>query len=141
MNKSAKVSFKVKPHHVGISVPDLEAAIAWYHDMLGFEVAKRMEMGAGSAKLAFVKNGDFYIELFEVKGANPLPESRRYPNEDIKTHGTKHLCLVVDDNRQVAAILKEKGVDIAMDGSERGGPLFIRDNAGTLIEIVPPSAP
>jgi methylmalonyl-CoA/ethylmalonyl-CoA epimerase len=133
--------FNLKPHHVGISVPDLEAAIVWYHDMLGFSVAKRMEMGHTPARLAFVKNGDFYIELFEVKGANPLPDSRRYPNEDIKTHGTKHLCLVVDDLPAFAAVLKARGVDIAMDGTARGGPLFIRDNAGTLIEIVPPSAP
>jgi methylmalonyl-CoA/ethylmalonyl-CoA epimerase len=136
------VNFKVRPHHVGISVPDLEASIKWYHDMLGFEVAKRMEMGGSSAKLAFVKNGDFYIELFEVQGASPLPDARREPNEDLKTHGTKHLCLVVDDLPKVAAILREKGVDIARDGSARpGGPVFIRDNAGTLIEIVPPSAP
>jgi methylmalonyl-CoA/ethylmalonyl-CoA epimerase len=134
-------SFGVRPHHVGISVPDLEAAIVWYQDMLGFSVVKRADMGPLNAKLAFIKNGNFYIELFEVKGASPLPDARRYPDTDLKTHGTKHLCLVVDNLPEVAAILKEKGVDIAMDGIARGGPLFIRDNAGTLIEIVPPSAP
>jgi len=63
----------LRPHHVGISVPDLEAAITWYQEMLGFSVAKRAEMGQLSAKLAFVKNGDFYIELFEVKGAISCP--------------------------------------------------------------------
>jgi len=134
-------NFEIRPHHVGISVPDLESSIAWYQDIFGFSVAKRMEMGHASAKLVFIKKGDFYIELFEVKDANPLPDSRRYPSEDIKTHGTKHLALVVDDLPKVAAILKEKGVDIAGDNVERGGPLFIRDNVGTLIEIVPTSAP
>ena len=39
MGESAKESFELKPHHLGISVPDLETSISWYHDMLGFSVA------------------------------------------------------------------------------------------------------
>ena len=29
--------FEIKPHHTGISVPNLEESIAWYQKMLGFQ--------------------------------------------------------------------------------------------------------
>jgi len=34
-------------HHGGVSVPDLDAAIAWWHDVLGFEVARRFPIVPG----------------------------------------------------------------------------------------------
>jgi methylmalonyl-CoA/ethylmalonyl-CoA epimerase len=144
MAESTTDLFEIKPHHCGISVPDIEASIVWYRDMLGFSVAKRDNSGPASAKVAFMKRGDFYIELFEVPGAAPLPDSRREPDQDIRVHGTKHIALVVDDLRRVMAILRKRGVDIARDGSEREqGPrvAFIRDNAGTLLELVSPEVP
>ena len=36
--------FDLTPHHVGISIPDLDAAIAWYGAMLGFTVERQMEI-------------------------------------------------------------------------------------------------
>jgi len=42
MPKSKTDTFQLIPHHCGISVPDLEASIAWYRDMLGFSVEKRL---------------------------------------------------------------------------------------------------
>jgi methylmalonyl-CoA/ethylmalonyl-CoA epimerase len=135
-------TFAFKPHHCGISVPDIEASIAWYQQMLGFSVAKRE--GFGQVQIVFMKNGDFYIELFQVAGAAPLPESRRTPDQDLRTHGTKHIAFAVDDLRKAVTILRQRGADIAMDGSDRtSGPraVFIRDNSGVIIELVPTDAP
>ena len=42
MPKSKIDAFQLIPHHCGISVPDLDASIAWYRDMLGFSVEKRL---------------------------------------------------------------------------------------------------
>ena len=39
---SASVLPELAIHHVSISVPDLEAAIAWYGEIFGFEVQFRM---------------------------------------------------------------------------------------------------
>ncbi|MBI4786030.1 MAG: VOC family protein [Chloroflexi bacterium] len=130
--------FEVKPHHCGISVPDLEASIAWYRDMLGFVLKERVTLDAASAKVAVLKHGDFLVELFEVTGAAPLPDERRYPNLDLRTHGTKHVALAVPDIRVVVAELKRRGVDVAMDTTVIGDQsfAFIRDNAGNLIELV-----
>jgi methylmalonyl-CoA/ethylmalonyl-CoA epimerase len=141
--KSKTGAFQIIPHHCGISVPDLEASIAWYRDMLGFFVAKRITLDVVPAKIAFIKHGDFYIELFQIEDAAPLPEDRRHPNQDICTHGTKHVAFAVHDVNKFVNALKKRGVDIAMDVNMMGNKAmaFIRDNAGNLIEIVEVGSP
>jgi methylmalonyl-CoA/ethylmalonyl-CoA epimerase len=143
MALSAIHTLDLKPHHCGISVPDLEAAIVWYREMLGFSVKSRITVEALNAKIAFLKHGDFQIELFEVLGASPLPDERRYPNLDLRTHGTKHIAFVVQDLQSTVDGLKDRGVDIALDvtNTPDGKVAFIRDNAGILIEIMQPLSP
>jgi methylmalonyl-CoA/ethylmalonyl-CoA epimerase len=125
-----------RAHHMGLSVPDLEASIKWYGDIFGFTVEKRMEIPPIHAKIAFLKRGDFRLEIFEVKGAASLPEDRKFPDKDIMTHGWKHLSIEVADARKTLDSLKARGVEIAMETEFEGAPMgFIRDNAGNLIEI------
>jgi methylmalonyl-CoA/ethylmalonyl-CoA epimerase len=138
MNKSTADLWEMKPHHLGISVPDLEASVAWYRDMLGFSLETYSTVEAANAKIAFMKKGDFCIELFEVEGAASMPESRRYPNQDIATHGTKHIAFEVRDLRRLMDSLKQRGVDVAMDVFTMEDTIcaFIRDNSGVLIELL-----
>lgn len=143
MPKSKIATIKLMPHHLGISVPDLEASITWYRDMLGFSVEKHLTIDAIPARIAFMKTGDFFIELFEIEGAAPLPEGRRYPDQDLRTHGNKHLAFAVQDVHRFIDVLKQRSVDIAMDVNmmENKAMAFIRDNAGNLIEIVEVGSP
>lgn len=143
MPKSKPGDFQIIPHHCGISVPDLEASITWYRDMLSFSVEKRLTLDVVPANIAFIKHGNFYIELFQIEGAAPLPEDRRYPDRDICTHGTKHLAFSVEDVYKFVNALKKRGVDIAMDVNmmENKAMAFIRDNTGNLIEIVEAGSP
>jgi methylmalonyl-CoA/ethylmalonyl-CoA epimerase len=128
---------RLRAHHFGISVPDLDAAIAWYRDMLGFEVEKRMSIPAIPAELAFIRRGDFRIEIFQVAGAAPLPEDRRIPNRDLRTHGNKHMCFEVPDVPAAVRRLRERGADIAFEITVKGNPTaFVRDVAGNLIEFL-----
>ena len=53
--------FPLKAHHCGISVPDLEKGIAWYGDMLGFVLKRRLVAEGLGAKIAFLSRGDFQI--------------------------------------------------------------------------------
>jgi len=134
--KKTKESLEIIPHHVGLSVPDLAASIKWYREKLGFNVEKQLFIEQIPAKIAFLVNGKFRLELFEVAGATRLPEARRFPNQDLMTHGTKHLSLGVKDVRKTMDILKNRGVDVAMESAVEGKPMaFIRDNSGNLIEI------
>ena len=129
---------EIKPLHVGVSVPDVSASIAWYEEMLGFRLVFDKYIEQLPARVAFMKQGDFSIELFEVEGAAPLPADRRVPNLDIRTHGTKHVAYAVKDLKTLMESLKSKGVDVAMDLFPMEGDLvaFIRDNTGNLIELI-----
>ncbi len=129
--------FEVKFDHAGISVPDLESSIAWYSTMLGFEVEGRATLPPVQAKIAFLRRGNLRVELFEVPGAAALPDDRRVPDEDLHTHGNKHVCYAVKDVRAVTDELKSRGADIVFI-KEMGQVTvaYIRDNAGNLIELV-----
>lgn len=128
---------EIRPHHVGISVPDIDAAIGWYQRMLGFELEMRAFIDIIPAEVAFVRRGDFRLELFQVDEAAPLPPERREPNQDVRTHGNKHLCLAVLDVRTTVAGLREKGADIVFEKLVQGTPMaFIRDNSGNLLELI-----
>jgi methylmalonyl-CoA/ethylmalonyl-CoA epimerase len=129
----------LRPHHFGISVPDLDAALAWYERMLGFTLEERLHIAKIPADIAFVKRGDFRIEIFQVQGADPLPADRRVPNLDLKTHGNKHMCFEVPDVPAAVATLRALGGDIAFELTVGGNPTaFVRDCAGNLIELLQP---
>lgn len=124
-------------HHGGVSVPDLDAAIAWYGDVLGFAVEKRFHIAAAGAEAAMVRKGPLRFEIFEVAGAAPLPEDRRHPPLDLRTHGNKHVAFRVNDLETFLAEMEGKAVDVAFVVREAFGKgCFIRDCAGNLIEFV-----
>lgn len=129
----------LRPHHFGISVPDLTEALAWYERMLGFAIKERLFIAKIPAHIAFAKRGDFRIEIFQVEGAEPLPADRRVPNLDLKTHGNKHMCFEVPDVPAAIAALRAAGADIAFELTVGGNPTaFVRDCAGNLIEFLQP---
>ena len=129
-------------HHGGVSVPDLDAAIAWWRSVLGFEVAERFPIPAIPADVAMLVNGPLHIELFQVAGAKPLPDERRQPDTDVYTHGNKHVSFGVANVREFAAELRRRGADIVwVREMKHGSNIFIRDNAGNLIEFVQSSRP
>lgn len=124
-------------HHGGVSVPSLEEAIGWYGRVLGFEVEKRFYIEAARSHTAMIRKGPLRFELFEVEGAAPLPEERRHPPSDVRTHGNKHLAFRVEDLDAFLAEVEEKGADIAFVVREAFGKgAFLRDCAGNLIEFV-----
>ena len=124
-------------HHGGISVPSLDEAIAWYGRVLGFEVEREFYIEAAKSRTAMLKKGPLRFEMFEVEGAAPLPEDRRHPPLDVKTHGNKHLAFAVADLDAFLTEMAEKGADIAFVVREDFGKgCFLRDCAGNLIEFV-----
>lgn len=124
-------------HHGGVSVPSLDKAIDWYGRVLGFAVEKRFYIDAARSHTAMVRKGALRFELFEVEGAAPLPDERRHPPSDIKTHGNKHVAFRVDDLEAFLVEMEGKGADIAFVVREAFGKgCFLRDCAGNLIEFV-----
>lgn len=132
------MTMSIRPDHAGISVGDLQASIAWYGDMLGFELLREVEIPEGHGKVALIKNGDFILELFCVPDAAPLPDERRHPATDLLTHGMKHLAYAVPDIEALMQDLKGKAVDVVWDIVVHDGDkcAFVRDNTGNLVEFV-----
>ena len=128
----------LKPEHVGISVKDLEASVLWYREMLGFSVDKVVDVPDDVGRVALLSQGDFRVELFEIPGAAPLPDDRRFPDRDLRTHGIKHMAYAVPDVAALMARLKSRGVEIAWDVTVHDGftVAFVRDNSGNLVELV-----
>ena len=133
-----KKRVQLKPLHAGISVRNMDEAIIWYRDILGFVLESDKYIAPLKARVVFMKLDDFYVELFEADNANPLPEERRIPNLDLRTHGNKHVAFKVNDIKIMMEEVKSKGCDVAMDIFPMEGSLvaFIRDNTGNLIELI-----
>jgi catechol 2,3-dioxygenase-like lactoylglutathione lyase family enzyme len=124
-------------HHGGVSVPDLDEAIDWYGRVLGFELEKRFYIEAAKSHTAFVKKGPLRFEIFQVEGAATLPEDRRHPPSDLKTHGNKHVAFQISDLDAFLEEVQAKGADVAFVVREDfGRGCFLRDPAGNLIEFV-----
>jgi methylmalonyl-CoA/ethylmalonyl-CoA epimerase len=138
MTQSAKP--RLRPDHAGLSVGDLEVSIAWYHDMLGFELVRTVNIpeAEDAGRVALIQRDGFVLELFCLPKAAPLPEERRYPTTDILTHGVKHMAYAVTDLDSLMADLKGKDVDLVWDIAVHDGArcAFVRDNTGNLVEFV-----
>jgi len=144
---------ELQTHHVSIAVPDMEQAIAWYGAVLGFEVEFRFHVAGIPADGAFLRRPELRIELWRARGVQPVPAERRVPDADLRTAGTKHMAFLVPDLQGKLAALVQAGVDIAAlqrspteamradpEPLAAGKPpvfaLFLRDPAGTLIELL-----
>ena len=131
------VGFEVAWDHVALSVPSIAESIVWYEKMLGFKEVRRGGQPTGQ-QTAAIRRGNITIELFQLPNAAPLPESRRNPSEDFRTHGVKHFGFEVKNLPAVLAELKAKGVKMAFDMRDNPGTAFafISDNAGNAIELI-----
>jgi catechol 2,3-dioxygenase-like lactoylglutathione lyase family enzyme len=108
--------------HINIVVPDLEAAVRFYCDVLGFTKVKEallegewidriVGLRGVTARAAFIvaPAGEPRIELlcYDTPRGDPLPDASR-PN----TPGLRHLALRVDDMAAMIARLRAAGVTL-----------------------------
>jgi metallo-beta-lactamase class B len=123
---------------LALSVPNIAETMAWYEKMLGFKGTVRPGQPGARQQVADLRRGSITIELFQLADAAPLPEARKNPSEDFRTHGVKHFGFEVKNLPAVLAELKAKGVKMAFD--LRVTPTedfaFISDNAGNAIELI-----
>ncbi|MDR1132885.1 MAG: VOC family protein [Synergistaceae bacterium] len=134
----------LKPLHISMSVRDLDESMKWYEEHLGFRAVFSMYIPAHHARIAFMRHGDFDIELVRHDDTRPIPPERLDPHEDQKTQGTKHIAFLVEDVDSVARRLESEGVEIAaapkvMENKEAGVRekiCFARDCNGIAIEFI-----
>jgi glyoxylase I family protein len=147
------MSFRIiAADHTGITVSDVERSLAFWRDVLGFELSHRAHQKGELAEqitgvvgaeifIAVVKASGHKIELLEYRA----PADRKKLDARPCDTGSVHVALVVDD---LDAVLKR----IAASGWEAAGEpqtltvgpnagkrvIYVRDPDGTTIELMQP---
>src|SRR6476620_8958171 len=104
--------------HLGIAVPDLDEAIAFYRDAYGMQVLHEEVNEEQGVREAMVGVGDSgsCIQLLA-----PLsPESTIAKFLDRNGPGMQQLAYRVTDVEEVSRILRERGVRLLYDAPKRG---------------------
>ncbi len=132
--------------HVGIAVPDLDAAIAWYASTFGL-VATHVEdeRGAGRPGGDAVRPGRSAGAAIQLLA--PLrPDSPIGKFIDRNGPGIQQMAYRVVDIDATCAALREKGVRLLYDEPRRGTAdsrinfVHPKDAGGVLVELVEPAA-
>lgn len=132
--------------HVGLAVPDLDAAIAFHRDVLGLVVLHEEtndEQGVREAMMgpAGAPDGSAQIQLL----APSSPESTIARFIDRSGPGLQQLAYRVADVEVVSAVLRERGLRLLYDAPRRGTGgsrinfVHPKDTGGVLVELVEPS--
>jgi len=118
--------------HVAIKVKDLDRALDYYVNKLGFPEMMRLMKEDGSVWLVYLRITDEqYLEVF------PGAENDRAPGWD--ANGLNHVCLTVDNIDPVLALVKGAGLALlmplktAVDGNRQA---WLEDPDGNRIELM-----
>ncbi len=128
--------------HVGVAVPDLDVAIAFYRDVYGMRLQHEEvneEQGVREAMMA-VGDSTSCIQLLA-----PLsPESTIAKFLDRSGPGIQQMAYRVEDIDAVSATLRERGVRLLYPEPKRGTSgsrvnfIHPKDAGGILVELVEP---
>lgn len=126
-------------NHVAIAVPDLEAGIATYKNLLGAQISAPLPQPDHGVTVVFITLPNTKVELITPLGdKSPIDGFlKRNP-----MGGIHHICYEVDDITAAAEQLKAKGAQVLGDGAPKIGAhgkpvLFLhpKDMLGTLVEL------
>ena len=124
--------------HVAIAVKDLDAAVAYYAEAFGAEVAHRETVDSDGVEEALIKVADSYIQLT----AATRPDSPIAKFLDRRGEGLHHIGYRVDDCAVALEAMIDAGavpIDTAPRPGSRGTTVaFVhpKGNLGTLVELV-----
>lgn len=125
--------------HYAISVSNIEKSIDFYKK-LDFSVIKDWISPDKGTHIVHMMNGNLILEMFCYQDCRDLPEFVNNLGTDLKTMGSKHLGLWVNDLNLAAKYLVDKGVLSSMPSivpGRLGRPyFFIKDPDGIFVEII-----
>lgn len=135
-------------HHTAISTPDLQRAIEFYRDQLGFQVEfefawdesnenfKRTHAAPETAgRVAMLSREGARLEIFEYAKPAPRPVGAPPANAD---HGLCHFCIQVADIDDEFARLEAAGMPFLSPPVPQGNVkcCYGRDPDGNIIELI-----
>ncbi len=101
----------IKINHLAIVVPNLENALAFWHDALGLELGGREENPGENVNIGFLQIGESRIELLEP--TNTDSGIGRYLEK--RGPGMHHLCIEVENLEATMDQLRQKGIELIND--------------------------
>ena len=139
--------------HTAICVPDVDAAVRWYRDVLGFRVLSppyrmdgpQIEQDMGelvpspvivTAAIVGVDKDDRVLELIEYPAA---PADDETPPRSVTQTGITHVGILCDDLAATRATLEERGVEFITSGIADVAGLrttWCRDPWGTVLILI-----
>lgn len=128
MSNSA-IDPRVRIGHVHLKVADLERALQFYRDVLGFELQQRF-----GTQAAFVSAGGYHhhigLNTWESRGGSPPPQG---------TTGLYHVAILYPTRALLAGALRRVlAAGIELDGASDHGvseALYLRDPDGNGVEL------
>ena len=127
--------------HVGIAVSDLQAALAFFRDVLGLHVDASEDVVSQRVRATFVAAGQSTLELLEATA----PDSPIAKFLEKRGPGMHHVALRVDDIDAALAHLKARGIRLIDErprpGAEQALVAFVHPAAanGVLVELKQPA--
>ena len=126
--------------HVGIAVPDLKEAIAFYENTLGLKCFAIEEVEDQKVRTAFFKVGQTKIELLE--GTSPESAISKFIANNGGRGGIQHVAFAVEDGvANALAEAEEKGCRLIDKAPRKGAEglniafLHPKSTVGTLVEL------
>jgi methylmalonyl-CoA/ethylmalonyl-CoA epimerase len=126
-------------NHVGIAVPDIEAALDFYRDVLGAtDCTEPKILAPQGVKYAFVNLPSGQVELIEPYGdKSPII---RFLEKNPKG-GQHHICFEVDDIHTAKDLMEKRGMRVLGEpriGAHGTPVVFLHpgDAGGVLIELM-----
>lgn len=115
--------------HVHLKVADIERALAFYRDVLGFEITQRY-----GSQAVFLSAGGYHhhiaLNTWESRGGSPPPHG---------TTGLYHVAIVYPTRAALADALRRVGAaGIPLEGASDHGvseALYLRDPDGNGVEL------
>ena len=115
--------------HVHLKVADLDRALAFYRDVLGFELTQRF-----GSQAAFISAGGYHhhigLNTWESRGGSPPPPG---------STGLYHVAILYEDRRELADALRRlMQAGIQLDGAADHGvseALYLRDPDNNGVEL------
>lgn len=145
----------INAHHTSFSVLDMQESLAFYRDLLGFEVVNERPAVKDDYFREIVGFPDavVYAVLLQIPGTEHMLELLEYKhprgepqNLGPNNPGSSHIAYIVDDLQAMVPGLKQAGVEfisdpVALDaGPNSGGwALYLKDPNGIVVELFQPT--
>ena len=126
---------QLQARHITAGVIDIDRAVKWYQEILGFKLDQRGTRQNGNFKFAELSIPGFGVALVQMGNPSPPPAGRVVAPPD-----WVHIVFTVPDPDATFKLLKSRGADVFLRPGMSTSPVrefLMHDSEGNEIEIFP----